>query len=405
MANVTTIEATGNRNLQLLARELADASLDHERSTWMSMYVDLDPMEFATVPDRAACIASALDEAARTAPDSSWGELLADLRRAFALGHHDIDGARGLLVYSSDPAEATIVKLPCVVDQHVAFDSSVHVRPLVEALPGDRWCVLLVNRRSTRILLGDSGAFEELTRFTDDVEGQHSMGGWSQARFERNIEEQAQRHIRETLALVEQLHQGGQWQHLLVAAPDELHAYIQGSMPDQSKRDFVRWISCDVENAETSEIVARAKECITAYERDGMLRALSILEQNAGQNRRAALGIDATLRALNEQRVDTVLIAEGFRRPGAICDHGDWLAPGSSACPVHGRRMRPAADVVEAAIESAVRAGSKIVTVLRHEEGDMGLDSREFQRLTDMGQIAAITRFELDDTAVPDAWE
>lgn len=131
----------------------------------------------------------------------------------------------------------------------------------------------------------------------------------------------------------------------------------------------------------------------------------SCLEQNARCNRRAELGIAATLRALNEQRVDTVLIAEGLRRPGAICDHGDWLAPGTSACPVHGRRTRPAADVVDAAIEAAVRAGTRIVTVLRHEEDDMGRDSREFQRLPDMGQIAVITRFELDDTAVPDAWE
>ncbi|MBC7459973.1 MAG: hypothetical protein H7287_01290, partial [Thermoleophilia bacterium] len=344
-------------------------------------------------------------EAARSAPDDTWGELLADLRQQFRRANYDIDGARGLLVYSSDPSEATIVRLPCVVDQHVAFDCSVHVRPLVEALPGDRWCVLLVNRRSARIMLGDAGEFELLTSFTDDVEGQHSMGGLAQARMERNIEEQAQRHVRETLALIEQLHQGGQWQHLLIAAPDELHGYIEHALPDPSRRDFVRWISCDVEHADTAEIVSHARECITAYERDGMLRALAILEQNAGQNRRAALGIDATLRALNEQRVDTVLIAEGFRRPGAICDHGDWLAPGSSACPVHGRRMRPAADVVEAAVEAAVRAGSRIVTVLRHEEGDLGLDSREFQRLTDMGQIAAITRFELDDTAVPDAWE
>ncbi|MBC7460315.1 MAG: hypothetical protein H7287_03035, partial [Thermoleophilia bacterium] len=107
MANVTTIEATGNRNLQLLARELADAGLDSQRSTWMSMYIDLDPMEFATAPERAACIHAALDEAARSAPDDTWGELLADLRQQVERANYDIDGARGLLVYSSDPSGAT----------------------------------------------------------------------------------------------------------------------------------------------------------------------------------------------------------------------------------------------------------------------------------------------------------
>jgi hypothetical protein len=403
MAQITTVEAT--ENLKVLARTLADQGLDQARGTWLSMYVDLNPVDFATAPARAAGINSALDLAGRAAPDASWAELLDDLRDRFEAAHYDIDGARGLLVYSSDPAAATIVKLPCAVEQHVAFDSSVHVRPLVEALPGDLWCVLLVNRRSTRILLGDAGEFAELTRYSDDVEGQHSSGGLAQAREARAIEEQAQRHVRETLDLVEQLRLAGKWHHLVIAAPDELRSYIESVIPDQSQRDFVAWLSCDIEHVNTSEVIEQAQTCIAAFEYRGMVQALDILSQNAGRNGRATLGLDATLRALNEQRVETLLIAEGFARPGAICDHGDWLTPGSAACPVHGRSMRPAADVIEAAIEAAVRAGSRIVTVPRHEEGDMGLDSREFQQLTVLGQIAAITRFELEDTAVPEAWE
>jgi peptide subunit release factor 1 (eRF1) len=293
------------------------------------------------------------------------------------------------------------------VEPHVAFDTSVHVRPLVAALPGDRWCALLVNRRTTRILLGDAAEFEELTRYSDDVDGQHASGGIAQPRESRNIEQQVQRHIRDTLDLVEQLRGAGRWQHLLIAAPDELHGAIEQALPDQVRRDFVRWIDCDVERATTTDLAARAHACIEEFEHRGMQRMLDVLLQNAGQHGRASLGIEATLRALNEHRVETLLLAEGFRRPGAICDHGDWLAPGSSACPVHGRTMRPVADVIEVAVEAALRSGARIVTVPRHEEGDLelGLDTREFQQLTSLGQVAAITRFELDETVVPDAWE
>jgi hypothetical protein len=396
VAQLTTIEAS--EDLQTLARTLADAGLDHTPQTWLSLYVDVDPREVAGMPARVQCVSAAIDLATHSAPDAAWQGLLGELEERFRAAPGEIDGARGLFIYSSDPGQATIVKLPCAVEQHVAFDRAAHVAPLVAALPGDRWCVLLVNRRSARIMLGDAGEFEELTRYRDDVEGQHRVPGTIENKVERNIDAQAERHVREALQLVDMLRGAGRWQHLLIATPDELRGVVRAQLPRESSNAFAGWMSCDVEDTPANEVADLAQAGIADYGHQRVLASLAGLQERAGRNERADLGLAPVLEALNEARVETLFVAEGYARPGIICDHGDWLTLRGAACPVHGRTMRPAADIVEAAVESAVRRGAHIVVVPRRRTGAPAgdPDAPEFQLLTSLGQVAATTRFDLD---------
>ena len=78
----------------------------------------------------------------------------------------------------------------------------VDVMPFIEPLAGlaapERWCVLLVSRRSSRLFCGTREKLEEVEDVRDDVHGRHHQGGWSQARFQRSIEREADDHIRTT---------------------------------------------------------------------------------------------------------------------------------------------------------------------------------------------------------------
>src|SRR5918999_990148 len=63
-----------------------------------------------------------------------------------------------------------------------------------DADPG-RGCVLLVNRRNARFFVGAGGNLEETDRVEDDVHSQHDQGGWSQANYQRSVEKEKVDHL------------------------------------------------------------------------------------------------------------------------------------------------------------------------------------------------------------------
>jgi peptide subunit release factor 1 (eRF1) len=97
---------------------------------------------------------------------------------------------------------------------------------------------------------------------------------------------------------------------------------------------------------------------------------------------RGAAGLDETLGALNERRVETLLIDEGFSAPGSVCASCGYVgAREGGACPVDGGELERRDDIVETAIELAI-AQSAEVLVVRHNDD-----------LAAHGSIGAVLRF------------
>src|SRR3954464_13171040 len=91
-------------------RRLAGIRL--ERPLVLSLYLNLDPAEFATPPARATAVRSLLDEAdrrvrdAKDLPHYDRMELRANLERASALLEGDLptEGAQALAIFVADSA-------------------------------------------------------------------------------------------------------------------------------------------------------------------------------------------------------------------------------------------------------------------------------------------------------------
>lgn len=394
----------GDVDLRGLVRELARVGSDGAHSgEVLTMYVDVDPRTFAAPASRADAISSAIDGAERAAPDRSWSPTIQRLRSTFANGGPaDAGGARGLLVYTTADGAPTMVRLPWPVEPEVAFDRGVHVRQLVRSLPTSSWCVLLCNRRNARILLGDRDHLEQVDSLHDDVDGAHAQGGWSQTRFARHTEQQVRDHLRRALEVVEQLRSTGAFDCLLVAAPPEVRSVLRAQIPDQLHRTMCGFLDVDVDHASVAEVAAAAAEDMRAWDDDQLERTLARLQQNASGTRdRAVIGLDDVLQAIAEQRVETLVVNDGFSHPGLACPHGDWLATDGGVCPSHGTRLQPCADIVELAIEHALRQNAHVTIVDRVDEsaeplGDGTRPERmAFQAMRTFGGISAIVRFAL----------
>jgi hypothetical protein len=105
------------------------------------------------------------------------------------------------------------------------------------------------------------------------------------------------------------------------------------------------------------DVLARAAwDVIDTFDERRRSALVDDLRQRVGRGVGGVAGLAATLDALGEHRVATLVVARGFAAPGSRCPRCGWSVAdtGAEPCPACGTPTDPLADVVEAAIASAL---------------------------------------------------
>ena len=368
-------------------RRLADVNPDRGRV--LSVFMNLDPSELPTPAARSSAVTSILTEAARRVDDA--GELDHDERRALRTdlervrevlnGDVAADGARGVAVFACEPEDLLeVVALRHPIESRVVLDDSPHVEPLVHAGAAERWCVLLANRRVARLFTGTGDALSETDRIVDDVHRRHEKGGWSQANYQRSVEKEVLDHVAHTAAVAFQLYKRRGFDRLLVGAPDELVGDLEAKLHPYLRERLVGRVSCDIENTSDEQVRACAGAKIEEFARGREREALDRLAQGVGSGGRGAAGLAEVLAALNEARVEVLLVARGLDAAG-LCDPATGLLYASPEDVPDGATATPVADVVEKAIEKALEQSADVIGIRFHED------------LGPLGGIGAVLRY------------
>ena len=369
-------------------RRLADTKAANGGKA-ISLYLNLEPAEFATPPARASAIRSLLDEGERKVKEAEGGDanraLRADLERVreFFEGEIPTDGAQGIAVFCLGESDLfEVIRLPKPVQSDVVISDSPFIEPLVDLVSGT-WCILLCNRRTARLFRGSRDRIEEVARITsDDVLSQADAGGWSQQRYERGQDEEAHRHLKRVGDLIHRRYRRARFDHLLIGSPEELASDVEKTLhPDVQKRVVGR-VSVDVENTSADAVLEAARPVIDDHERGAEREALDRLKQGVGAGGRGAAGLEDVLGVLNERRVEILLIEERFEMPGRVCPQCSSLfVDGVGTCPADGTATEASADVVEKAVELALSQSARVQITRHHDD------------LEEMGGIGAVLRF------------
>jgi peptide chain release factor subunit 1 len=365
----------------------------------VSLFLDLDPSQFGTIPARASQVRSLLDTAERDGRGAgeslSHGDrtaLESDLQRLEEyLGSDElpVSGARALAVFCSgqdDLFEAVALHDP--TPSRAVIAATPFVEPLV-AGPGDeRTAVALVSRRMGRILVGDPHDLREAEDVADNVRGQHSRGGWSQANYERSADNEAEQHFRHVADELYRSWQCEAFGRLVLGGPaedvkrfsEDLHNDLRPALMQESLDLDVDTASLAAVGEALSPLLARAH----AADRE---KALVELENRLGAGGAATRGLEATLAALAERRVETLLLALNFNASGARCPRCGLLYPeGTDACPADGEAVVPIGNLREAAVEAAVLQDARVMVIGEGSEPERPALHRG-------GGIAALLRF------------
>ena len=365
-------------------RSLAELRLD--RPVVLSLYLNLDPSQFATPPARKTSVRSLLDEAERRLREGNGlshddkTALQASLGRAATFLENDLpsDGAHGLALFASEPSDLfEALKLPRSVPNRVAIGHSPLVGPLAKLARRERWCVTLVNRRDARILRGSPDGLREVLRIHDDVHGQHDQGGWSQARYQRGIEKEKDDHLKVTGDALMRHFKRQPFERLIVGGPREVVTDFEQKLHHYLSERLAGRVEVDVERSNPDQVLDSARPLIEKLEHQREREALDRLGE------RGACGLEDVLPPLNERRVEALILDEQFGGvTGVQCLVCGWLGLEGDRCPADGSELVHLDDLTEAMIELSVQQSADLLAV-RYER----------DALEAYGGAAALLRF------------
>jgi peptide chain release factor subunit 1 len=297
--------------------------------------------------------------------------------RSFVRGRFERKKTRGLALYScsgaglwEDVAVSRPVRNMAAVGPHPDL---LQLERLLEVY--ESFCTVLVDSEKARIFLAELGRIEEQRDLVDDVPNQHKQGGWSQARYERHVEDHRQRHLKHVAEVLLRFHKRRSFDHLIVGGPQEVTADFDKELHDYLRQRILATVNLSM-HASADEVLARSLECEEELDRGRVREAVEQIVAESAAGRQAVAGLGPTLRALGENRVGTLVASMDLRTPGRECPSCGRLAVQGKRCNTCGAQTREVPDVVEAAVIQALRQGARVETATEEpafaERGGVG---------------------------------
>jgi peptide chain release factor subunit 1 len=206
------------------------------------------------------------------------------------------------------------IQLQAPLDDHWLFVGEVpHIYPLARLIDQyPRYAAVLLDTNSARIVVFSLGAVEKRASVAGVKTKRHSMGGSSQARYQRHIENFHLQHVKEVIETLDRVVRADNIQQIVVAGDEVVVPMVKDAMPAHLSDKLVDAMkldrqASDDEIAEATRDILRQKDAETDRER---------VNQAVDGWRSGGLGVmgpEATLRALQLGQVEEILIASDPR--------------------------------------------------------------------------------------------
>jgi peptide chain release factor subunit 1 len=343
----------------------------------ISIFLNLDPTIAATPPETATKINSLLDEAER----NDWAKrerlsheeregLKADFERIRRFFETDFnrDGARGFAVFVAglDGFWRTL-PLPDPVRDRVAVGPAFSLAPLAPLVGrGDGTIVAVVGRERGELFRLRAGRLAKVADRTEKEPGRHDQGGWSQARYQRHIENLVFRHLRGVAEELDALERRT-GADVVVVSSEETRAEFARLLSKEVEGAIVGWTQAEAHAtpAELLEVVSPVLEQARARrERQKLER----WREEAGRGGRAAAGWGETLESASDARVETLLFQEGTRRQAWECPKCARASAEPGECPLDGIPFERRDDGLDLALQRTLTHGGSAWAVRQHRD-------------------------------------
>jgi peptide chain release factor subunit 1 len=343
----------------------------------ISIYVDLDPSSTPTIPDVETKFNSVLSEAEKAAGAGAGAgrdcrlavrEDLARIR-AFWDDEFDRDGARGVAIFASS-GDGFFRALPLAegAGDSVHVGPSLHLAPLAGALDRDGALVAFVTRERGTIYRFEGGRLRQVADESEEQPGQHDQGGWSQARYQRHIENLVQQHFRSVGGTLDEHARGGGLR-MVVVGPEEMRGEVEAALSNEARAAIVGWATAE-SHAGPSELLEVVRPYLDEARARSDREALARYEELHGRGERSARGWKQVLDAASDARVDVLLVEEGAQARAWECPRCGRASADGGSCPLDDAKLEEREDAVDLALHQVLAHGGSLVRVGAGALGD-----------------------------------
>lgn len=362
-------------------RELA--AIRGEAAPITSCYLDVDGSRLIRQHD----VEQELDVTLREARSRADGHrsVQDDLAKieAHVRGGFDRSDVRGLAIFASSAIGLwEVFELPVPVRSQVVVNHSPAVAQLESVLQEHEPIgVVLADRQRTRLFVFALGRLVEHSEQLDELPRDYDTRGQSERGTpEHHVDELAQQHLRHAARAAFEVWQQTGYQHLVIGAPDAIASELESLLHPYLKERLCGRVHVAV-NATLDEVQKAAGAVEDDVERSREAALVDRLREAAATGRKGVAGIADTLAALNEKRVERLVVSKGFAQEGWRCPTTGALASVGPKDPITGEPMERVDDVVEDAIEAALTQGVRVSICIGNADLDV------------LGRIGALLRY------------
>jgi peptide chain release factor subunit 1 len=272
---------------------------------------------------------------------------------------------RGVVIYAEiggDWFEA--LQFPIPVQNRMVIAERPAIAPLAQVIESyHHHGVVLLDREHVRILSVYLGTLlDEI-----EVEGEpfptpHDVqaGGYSQSRYQRRKREEMKHFFKEFAKEVEEFVHRYKPDDLVILGTEQNVAAFKEFLSERLLQMVVYTGAMRVDQP-SSQVLAELEPHLDAERERESQEMLKLLRERVTQDYLATAGFQSTLAALQEGKVDTLVIAQDQDREGARCTQcGFVFAREVETCPYDGSRTTAGVDVVEEAIRMAEAQGVEV---------------------------------------------
>lgn len=230
--------------------------------------------------------------------------------------------AKGIALFSRAGAEPFFLPLQFRVPLPiwVAVDTTPNIYHLVELKDTyHRYVVMISTEESVRILEVNLGTVtEELWK--DRPELRKRVGReWTKDHYQDHRRERTQRFIKEKIKVLDRLVSAGGYAHLILAGNPRITAQVSHQLPKHLAAKLIDTVPASGK-AQASDIVEATIASFVQQEENESRRAAGEVIRAARAGGLAAVGTGPTLQALEQGRVDTLVLAQAYDpAPGWQC--------------------------------------------------------------------------------------
>jgi len=277
--------------------------------------------------------------------------------------------------------DIVIYTLPRPIRSQTHVENNPFIRPLLFLLDQyEQYAVVIANKNSAHFYLVTMGEITQSAEFISDIPHRSDQGGWSQKRFERKIDHAIEQHVqRVTKHLIKQIAKTDIRRIILGGDPDILYLFKK-NFPEQIQKMVIGHIPARPHEPSV-ETLERTLKIAADAEKESETNAVLELHNALAHQNKAVAGLTETIKAVNEKRVQKMILIQGYSTPGSLCTNCNTLSIPQVRCANCQYPTKPVDDLLESAAEHVFLEKGVVEFV------DDNVD------LTTMGSVGALLRF------------